>query len=699
MKRIIAFLTFLTFSALAQEEYSLPKTPQRIEFANVIVNLDEQTHDDVEKLVISLLTPRNSYLDARLERMQWYFPYIEKVLEEEGVPDDFKYLCVQESGLEPDALSSSGAVGFWQFKEATGQELGLIINRDIDERKNILESTRAAATYFKKNNIIYKNWLSSMYAFNQGPTGAAKDIPEDWSYAGEVTFTSKTPPYLLKALAHRIAFEHRLNRLKNSPKTLLPYPTQNKSLAEVAVELTVDLSELRNHNKWLNAPRIPTGKDYVVLVPILREREQEIEDKITHRRDLISSDNGYPKLKRITTVTTSEEDPIFYEINGKRGLLAVAGDEAAQMAHKADMNILAFLKLNDLTDKDLIKTGQVYYLEKKDKKSTVEFHTASKGQTFWDVSQMYGIQLKKLLKMNRLKQPETLQPGRVVWLSKKRPKNQPVEIIQEIIEQPQQDIPVKEIYKKEVTEMPLDAAVSKADTEETEEEVSLPQLTKVEEKPQSRVIERTEKPAASKPLPAAPKEMPAETVPDAATHIVKQGETLFSLAKRYHLTVAELRALNNLGADDILQYNQKLIVSKTAARVVAPAKPEVVIKETKPAIETIKEKPATVKTSSTHQVEKGQTLYSISQLYGVTVNQLKAWNGLNDNTISIGQELIVGENKGSGVVTNGNNSYTVKPGDTLFSIAKRNGTTVSQVKAWNNLNSNTINVGQTLRVR
>ncbi|MFT7435488.1 MAG: membrane-bound lytic murein transglycosylase D, partial [Psychromonas sp.] len=183
MKKFIPLFICLSFNLKAQSGYSIPETPRQIEFANVVVNLDSYAQKTVNNHVTSLLTPQNSYLDSKLELMQWYFPYIEAILEKENVPDDLKYLAVQESNLKPDALSSSAAVGFWQFKEPTGKELGLRIDNNIDERKYLDASTKAAARYFKKNNIIFKNWISCIYAYNQGPTGASKEIPDSWSYA------------------------------------------------------------------------------------------------------------------------------------------------------------------------------------------------------------------------------------------------------------------------------------------------------------------------------------------------------------------------------------------------------------------------------------------------------------------------------------------------------------------------------------
>ena len=89
--------------------------------------------------------------------MHLYFPIIENIFKEEGVPDDFKYLSLQESGLISDAVSTSNAVGFWQFKDFTAREVGLRVDKQIDERKNIVSSTRGAAVYLKRNNFLMNN--------------------------------------------------------------------------------------------------------------------------------------------------------------------------------------------------------------------------------------------------------------------------------------------------------------------------------------------------------------------------------------------------------------------------------------------------------------------------------------------------------------------------------------------------------------
>jgi membrane-bound lytic murein transglycosylase D len=172
---LVAILT--TISLQAQVQLSIPEAPQKVEFANVLVELSPSVQTKVNEEITKLLTPQNKFLEQKLERMQWYFPIIEKVLEEEDVPEDFKYIAVLESSLLPEAISSSNAVGFWQFKEATAKEIGLRVDNNVDERKNIYESTRAAAIYMKRNNILYKNWISCMMAYKEGPTGAQAHMP------------------------------------------------------------------------------------------------------------------------------------------------------------------------------------------------------------------------------------------------------------------------------------------------------------------------------------------------------------------------------------------------------------------------------------------------------------------------------------------------------------------------------------------
>jgi len=111
-----------------------------------------------------------------LKRSRRYLPYIEKMLKENRMPNDLKYLAIAESALRPHAGSRKGAIGFWQFIADTGRKYGLIIDESIDERRNLFASTRAAINYFK---VLYQSmgsWTLAAAAYNMGEEGLQAEI-------------------------------------------------------------------------------------------------------------------------------------------------------------------------------------------------------------------------------------------------------------------------------------------------------------------------------------------------------------------------------------------------------------------------------------------------------------------------------------------------------------------------------------------
>ena len=141
-------------------------------------------------------------------------------------------------------------------------------------------------------------------------------------------------------------------------------------------------------------------------------------------------------------------------------------------------------------------------------------------------------------------------------------------------------------------------------------------------------------------------------------YTVKIGDTLYSIARKYNLTVDELMKLNNK-SNNLLSVGEKLIVSKSIP-----------------------------KTDTTYKVVAGDTLYKIANKFNVSVDNLKVINNKTNNIISIGEELII--------PSNNNLTYTVKKGDTLYSIANTYNTTVNKIKELNKLDSNILSIGQTL---
>ena len=144
------------------------KTPDKLFFAGEKVPLNRW--DVKESLDREMLV--NTYWQSQtmlfLKRSNRYFPIIEPILKEKGIPDDFKYLALIESGLIPTIVSPAGAVGFWQFMAPTARDYKLEINKEVDERYNIEKSTRAACKYLKDSYKKFGNWALVAASYNAG---------------------------------------------------------------------------------------------------------------------------------------------------------------------------------------------------------------------------------------------------------------------------------------------------------------------------------------------------------------------------------------------------------------------------------------------------------------------------------------------------------------------------------------------------
>jgi membrane-bound lytic murein transglycosylase D len=173
--------TFEDFTALksygeepSYKVYAL-ELPDTLSFAGELVPL--HSPDLRERLDRELLV--NTYWQSNmmllLKRANKYFPTIEKILKEEGVPTDLKYLSVIESGLE-NAISPAGAKGFWQIMRTTGKEYGLEVNSNVDERYHIAFSTQMAAQYLKKAKDKFGSWTLAAASYNRGMSGIQRNL-------------------------------------------------------------------------------------------------------------------------------------------------------------------------------------------------------------------------------------------------------------------------------------------------------------------------------------------------------------------------------------------------------------------------------------------------------------------------------------------------------------------------------------------
>ena len=278
MKKIVFVASFLIAPLFVSgQEISVPQVPSKMKFADIQLKITEAARKEIQSDV-DALTASAKFFNAKVNRAAMYMPFVEEVFREQELPDDFKYLAIQESGFIANAVSSSNAVGFWQFKKLTADEVGLRVDNKVDERQNIIASSRGAAKYLQKNNFYFNNWLYALQAYQMGAGGAMEALGEVKGGCKHITIDKKTYWYVKKYLAHKIAFEKAIEEAKMQPSNLQVYEQGGgKTLRTIANENNVDVEELKAFNTWLLTNKILSLTPLSVMTSSLSPIDSKIK--------------------------------------------------------------------------------------------------------------------------------------------------------------------------------------------------------------------------------------------------------------------------------------------------------------------------------------------------------------------------------------------------------------------------------------
>lgn len=268
------------YSKALQSSYKVfaPVLPDTLSFAGEKVPLQYYYVRECldRELMVNMYWQSNMLL--WMKRAGRFFPIIEPILKEEGVPDDFKYLCVIESGLS-NVTSPAQASGYWQFLKSTGQNYGLEINSEIDMRWNIEASTHAACRYLKSAYRRFGSWTDAAASYNCGEAGLQKriDKQEVDSYY-HVRLNNETTRYVYRILAVKLIMKSPQNYgfylRKCDLYPTLAYKTEKLSGRNVDMykwckEHGINYKVLREYNPWLQTETL-TNKDnktYEIKLP------------------------------------------------------------------------------------------------------------------------------------------------------------------------------------------------------------------------------------------------------------------------------------------------------------------------------------------------------------------------------------------------------------------------------------------------
>ncbi len=561
----------------------------------------------LENIIKSFLKNRKKAFERLMAVSEYYFPLFEEALAKQNVPLEIKYLAVVESALNPKAVSRMGATGLWQFMYQTGKQYNLKIDSYIDERSDPLKSSDAAAQYMANMYAIFGDWDLVLASYNSGPGNVAKAIRRSggqqnyWNIRKNLP--QETQGYVPAFLATMYIYEyHKEHGIKPDRALVKHFATdtiqikKEMSFKQISDLLDIPVSQLQvlNPSYKMNVVPVYENQSHFLRLP---------KDKIA--------------------VFTSNEDKIYaytqFEENRREKQF-----QGVQVA-KA------------LVVKDTLKGAENSINGLKTK-----WYTVKKGDNLNTIATQYAVSVDDLKKWNGLKS-NTVSRGKSL-----------------------------KIYLE-------DSLATKESNDNTG-------ISNSKSATQQTASNEVKKSVNEEPL----------ITPKNGFYIVQKGDNLSSIAKKHNITLAKIKELNPHTTQSI-QLGASLQISAVDS----------IVQE---------EKVALTKTEKVEYiVKKGDNLGNIAKKFGATVDDLKAWNNLQDLTIIVGNTLVVAQtevsinNKPTGSFKKNENlastskkkqvNYYVKKGDSLYSIAKKYpGVTISDIKKWNDIRNENLKPGMKLKI-
>jgi membrane-bound lytic murein transglycosylase D len=623
--KLLSVLVFFADGVFAQS----PQVPHKMQIGGITLVIKDDARKEIQKDV-DALTQSPRYLNIKVERAKTYFPIIEKVFKEERVPDELKYLVLQESALIADAVSVSNAVGFWQFKDFTAIEMGLRVDDQIDERMNIASSSRAAAGYLKKNNFYFNNWIYAVQAYQMGAGGALKVVDEKYFGAKHMEIDGKTYWYVKKFIAHVVAFEGALKGKPQVEVAAIEYKEKG-NISQLAKELKIDEAELREFNKWVKKDVIPGDRSYTLILPS-GKYDFERASSIASASSAAKASPADEAVKASDKVESRNNKAEIIYVNGLPAIRAISGENANAIASRANVDLAKFLRYNDLSISSRIEANQIYYLKAKRRHAQQSaYHAVQPNDKLWEISQEYAIKLNRLKKLNQVYSDKSLQAGTTLWLTASKDRSStkinPEDVVQLESEtfnwalipgEAEAAVEQKSAKLEKTTEVVQ--KVESANYGHQKENETLP----VTEEVKKHKIEKDQEPVTAKESisiieaeeEGITKIEPITVQDKAATeHLVKQGENLSAISRMYQISIHDLVKWNKLDNASSIKPGQLLVLKAPESVIAAEVK------------------------YVYHEVKSTDTLYSIARNYEVTIKELMEWNNKKDFNLTVGEKL------------------------------------------------------------
>jgi len=417
----------------------------------------ELTYNDIVKSYIQVYTvKKRDRLEIMLGLKEYYFPIFEQILDSYHLPLELKYLAVIESALNPRAQSRVGATGMWQFMYGTGKMYNLNVNTFIDERRDPIAATHAAARFLKDLYRIYDDWILVIAAYNCGPgnvnkairrSGGKKNYWDIYYYLPRET-RGYVPAFIAATYAMNFYKDHNL-----SPKYIdVPQVSdtiminQNMHLQQVADVLNMPMQQLRDFNPQYKLDIVPgQWGSYPLRLPAnYTTRFLEFEDSIYNYKNasfgITQLRLGNPSNYRgsghyVATAPSGNMQRINYVVR--------SGDNLGAISEKYNVRVADLRYWNNI-NRNMIRAGQrlvIYVPRKNNAQNTSKddsaltasaasslnnvkpgefiYYEVKTGDTLWGIANKYpGVSGDDLLKWNNLTSKSKLMPGQKIKIRK-----------------------------------------------------------------------------------------------------------------------------------------------------------------------------------------------------------------------------------------------------------------------------------------
>jgi membrane-bound lytic murein transglycosylase D len=413
-------------------------------------DLDFEMNNRIQWWIKRFTGPDKKNFRAELANFDTVRPTMEKIFASYGIPKDMVYLCMIESGGRPNAISPAGATGYWQFTADTARNYKLTVNSWLDERRDMIKSTHAAARYLKSLFAIFNDWLLAGAAYNAGEGNLyriMKDHPEIntyWDISHHMPIKHETLDYIPKLIATIVLAKNRAyyGLDEADRKSSVAYETVRVPSFTYLDEISDLLGVPSKQICLLNADLVrkctpPSENGHVLKVPQgMADTVAEYIKKVGNRK---SREAVKAKAKKIEkereSVADSDQDTTGDNVETIVHTVR-KGETLYRIAKENSLTVQSLREANNLSEGEGIVIGQELIIpgeakqgeagketketpkeakeDKPEKSLKGRTHVVAKGETLGAISRRYGTTVEGILEANDLKSPKSIQPKMVL---------------------------------------------------------------------------------------------------------------------------------------------------------------------------------------------------------------------------------------------------------------------------------------------